>query len=321
MPRIVPIFLMLMSAAMAQKPIGEVESTDATVRGAVILASGGATVMSGSQITAGANAARLKLTRGGELLVCSQSSISITSSATGKEHLIGLNSGAIEIHYSLSSAADTIMTPDFRVQLPGPGQFHVAVSMNSKGDTCVQSLAGNTSSVVVNEQMGDGTHQVRPGEHVVFHNSSVAIPETASSANCGCPTPPPVQKAKEELGFPEEESKRAAEEIKAGKYKAEAAGSFSSPVNTASGPAQLQVDAPMVFKGDAMPAVAAPSSPESSKAVEPVKLASATEQASTTVAEGKPEPKMEPPPVAKPHKKNIFQRIGSAFASLFKAKK
>src|SRR5437899_1586399 len=90
--------------ASAQVAIGHVESNDASVRGSVVLSSsGGATVMSGAQITAGEKNASLKLARGGEVHVCSGGNISITSSNNGRENLIGLNSGAIETKYNLAS--------------------------------------------------------------------------------------------------------------------------------------------------------------------------------------------------------------------------
>jgi hypothetical protein len=136
----------------AQAPIGQVHSTDASLRGSVVLVDSGATVMSGAQITAGEKNASLKLTRGGEMNVCSGSSITITSSNNGRENLIGLSSGAIETHYNLASNADTIMTPDFRLLLAGPGAFHFGISMSQRGDMCVQSLPGNASSISVNEQ-------------------------------------------------------------------------------------------------------------------------------------------------------------------------
>src|SRR3954463_6144095 len=98
--RILLAILALAASAAAQVPIGEVQSSDASVRGAVVLNNNGASIMSGSQITAGERNASLKLSRGGDINVCSGSSINVTSSNNGHEHLIALNNGALETHYS-----------------------------------------------------------------------------------------------------------------------------------------------------------------------------------------------------------------------------
>ena len=159
--------------AFAQKAIGEVQASDATVRGSVVLAKTGTSVMSGVQISAGATTAVLKLTRGGEMQICPQSGVTISSSNSGLENLIGLSAGTIEAHYDLASNADTVMTPDFRILLPGPGAFHFGFALEPGGDVCVKSLPGSTSSVIVSEMFGEGTHQVKPGEQIVFHAGRV----------------------------------------------------------------------------------------------------------------------------------------------------
>src|ERR1700683_5810928 len=75
------------------QPIGELYATDASVKGSVILAGSGTSVLSGSSIQAGAQAATLKLERGGNLFVCEGTKLSITASQTGREMLFSLNSG------------------------------------------------------------------------------------------------------------------------------------------------------------------------------------------------------------------------------------
>jgi hypothetical protein len=97
--------------------------------------------------------------------------------------------------YPIGAAADNLLTPDFRLLLPGPGRLHLAVRVNPKGDTCVQSLASNSSAVVVSEGMGDASYQVKPNEAVIFNGGRIsgAMPTRES---CGCPAPPPTQVAK-----------------------------------------------------------------------------------------------------------------------------
>ncbi|MCU1286193.1 MAG: hypothetical protein JWO13_2543 [Acidobacteriales bacterium] len=300
--RILLAFLAFASvSASAQVPIGEVRSSDASVRGAVVLSNNGASIMSGSQITAGERNASLKLARGGDINVCSGSSINVTSSNSGHEHLIALNNGALETHYTIASSADTIMTPDFRLLLAGPGAFHFGVSMSQRGDMCVQSLAGNTSSIIVNEQLGDGTHQVRPGESVMFHNGRVADATINPGVNCGCPAqPPPKPAVATRFGFPEQQSRAAAQAIASGETVPVPV--IPLPANPPSQPGQvyMQVDAPVVFRGEDAPALA------------PSSLLLARAQLPAWPPEAAQAFAVKPPP-----KKKWYQRFGSALATVF----
>ena len=193
------LFLALVSAfpiaAVAQQPIGELYATDASVKGSVILANSGTSVLSGSSIQAGAQAATLKLERGGNVLVCEGTKLSVTSSKTGRELLLSLNTGNLELNYPLGTEADTLLTPDLRLILPGPGTVHVAVRVTPQGDTCVQSLPWNQSAITISETMGDASYQVKSDEAVLFKGGHLtqAVP---SKQNCGCPTSVPVQVAK-----------------------------------------------------------------------------------------------------------------------------
>ena len=158
----------------AQAVIGEMFASDASVRGSVLFASGGTQIQSGSSVTAGDAAAVLKLRRGGEVRVCPKTGVSVAASPNGRDLLWGMNSGSIEAHFTLSASSDTVMTPDFRILLSGPGIFHFAISADAKGNTCVKALPENTASLIVSELNGDGTYQVKPNVQVVFQNGSVA---------------------------------------------------------------------------------------------------------------------------------------------------
>src|ERR1700685_2913841 len=106
------------AAAQQAQPIGELYATDASVKGSVILAGSGTSVLSGSSVQAGAQAATLKLDRGGSLLGCEGRKLSLTASQTGREMLFSLNSGNVELNYPLGAEADTLLTPDLRLLLP-----------------------------------------------------------------------------------------------------------------------------------------------------------------------------------------------------------
>jgi hypothetical protein len=175
--------------AHAQEPVGRLTATDASVKGAVTLTSGGMRLMSGSSVAAGDSAASLRLTRGGELRICPHASLGITASASGTQLMLAMNTGAVEADYRLASGKDTILTPDFRILLIGPGDFHFTVGADARGNTCIRTLEKNSAALVIEEQMGDGVRQLGPKEQAVFHNGSIKEPESFAPADCGCPAP------------------------------------------------------------------------------------------------------------------------------------
>src|SRR5512142_2340226 len=158
----------MLAAAQQAQSIGQLYAADASVKGSVMLAGSGTSVLSGSSIEAGTQAATLKLDRGGSLLVCEGTKLSIASSQNGRQMLFSLNSGNLELNYPLGTEADNLLTPDLRLLLPGPGTVHVAVRVAPNGDTCVQSLPWNAAAIVISETMGDATYQVKQDEAVLF---------------------------------------------------------------------------------------------------------------------------------------------------------
>ncbi len=147
-------------------------------------------MLSGSQVTAGDGAALLKLERGGELRICAKTNLSLSADAAGKALVLGLNAGAMELNYSLASSADLLITPDFRLQLISPGTFHLAISVNPAGDTCLRSLPGNDASVFISEMMGSDSYQLSPGKNVMFRAGKISG-ATEAPAVCGCPETTP----------------------------------------------------------------------------------------------------------------------------------
>ncbi|MDR3746813.1 MAG: hypothetical protein P4M04_01420 [Acidobacteriota bacterium] len=189
------LVLGISGTAVAQQILGELYATDASVKGSIVLAGSGTSVLSGSSIEAGAQTATLRLERGGSLLVCQGTKLSITASQSGRELLFSLNSGNLEMNYPLGSSADTLLTPDLRLLLPGPGTVHIAVNVTPQGDTCVQSLPSNVAAIVVSESMGDATYQVKPDEAVLFKGGHISG-ASRSGRNCECPVSQPTQVAK-----------------------------------------------------------------------------------------------------------------------------
>ena len=223
----------------AQQAIGELYATDASVKGSIILANSGTNVLSGSSIQAGAQAATLKLERGGSVLVCEGTKLSITSSQSGRELLFSLNTGNLELNYPLGAEADTLLTPDLRLMLPGPGTVHVAVRITPQGDTCVQSLPWNVSAIVVSETMGDATYQVKPDEAVTFQGGHLTD-ASRSKQNCGCPRSLPIRVAKTEPPVPTPPAR-----VPPKPAEPSAAAAPPPPPEQ-----HLAVEAPFIFRGD-----------------------------------------------------------------------
>jgi murein DD-endopeptidase MepM/ murein hydrolase activator NlpD len=216
------------STALAQNAVGEVFATDASIKGSVVFASGGTQVLSGSQVAAGASAAVLKLQRGGDVRICPGTNLSVATSPSGAELMLSLSTGSLETNYRVSSGSDTVLTPDFRMQMIGPGVFHLAIAADGVGNTCVRPLASNNASVIVTELMGNATYQVKPGEEVFFPKGKIAGAQNTTMQGCGCPAPEPIQRAEAPAPQP-----------------APVAAQQSAPSDT-----HVQMDAPFVFQGD-----------------------------------------------------------------------
>jgi len=301
-PQIFGVAFLLASAVLslpAQQNVGELYASDASVKGGVVLANSGTKVLSGSSLAAGDQAATLKLERGGSMLICRGTSLAVTTSQNGRQLMFSMNAGNVEMDYPIGAAADNLLTPDFRLLLPGPGQLHLAVRVSAKGDTCVQSLGSNSSAVVVSEGMGDASYQVKANEAVLFKGGNIAG-ATPTRESCGCPPPPPTQVAKLAPPPPSEP-------------KPEAAKADPTPPET-----HMVVDAPFIYR-----------------ASDPVDL---TENVAHLHMETKPvnlDPLVLPPPTTsakkvKPvksevtsngqqteEKRGFFAKLGAFFAAIF----
>lgn len=190
----------------------------------------------GTSLSAGADTAVMHLARGGELRVCPGTTLSVTPAKSGQELMLGVSTGAFEVHYALAQGSDTIVTPDFRMQLTGPGLFDFAFSADARGNTCVRSLPSNQGSVSVTEVMGDGTYLVRPNEAIEFREGRIAA-RNQSGATCGCPsTGVPVMRAENKPAEP---------------APAPPTESVVEPPQQTPPPGQqaVSVDAPLVFSG------------------------------------------------------------------------
>lgn len=151
--------------------------------------------MSGSAVSASGRPATLKLDRGGSVHICPRTTVTASASPSGRELMLAVDSGTLELDYQLGSSADSVLTPDLRLNVAGPSNVHLAVDVLKSGDVCVASLDRNNAAVLVSELAGEGSYQVRAGQQITFVKGSTSAPRSEPGINCGCPVPAAVLRA------------------------------------------------------------------------------------------------------------------------------
>jgi hypothetical protein len=316
----------------SQAPTAASLSTDANSvvpvsSGAGSVAVAASRLAAGSSLTAGTETAVLQLPRGGEIRICPGTTVSVTPSESKRDIMVGMSTGAVETHYSLEASADSVLTPDFRVLFAGPGEFHYAVSVDSKGNTCVRTLKGNTSSAIVSELMGDRVYQVKPTEQAVFRLGRIDKVDADVPLECGCPPSRPSPALADAHPQVSEAELPASAHLGETSTPAAAAsislGTGAAPTTLSNGPetaplpasqaneVHVQVDAPFVFTAKDRAASAPPAPVQAAREL-PVEDSSARQLHLDAVVQPPPQEKK-----TKAEHRGFLHRVGRFFAGIF----
>jgi hypothetical protein len=320
---VVILVLPIVTPGQSPSAIGELFASETTAQGPVLLAGTGMSVVSGSQLSAGKSVATLRLERGGEVRICPNGSITVSApqsygSKSNQELMIAMDAASVELNYPLNDLADTVITPDFKLMLAGPGVFHFALGVNHQGDTCLKPMAGNSASIIVSEMIGSSVYQVKPDEAVLFAGGKLAGRGPLLTA-CGCATPVPVLRAQEKKEAPPRPAQERSE------ARTTAPADVTAPAPPQSPDAlHVQVEAPLIFRGDQ------PVQPGGKGAIEPVYIEPVYQVArikfsklpNTLLAQDNSKPIVLKPGKEEvsgknKEKKGFFGRIKGFFAALF----
>jgi hypothetical protein len=334
--------LALVLPLAAQQPIGRTSATEVQVSGAVDISHGETILGNGSQITAGNQAVKITLQRGGSLQLCSTSSVHLAKDRSiddpaSSALMMALDRGAIEADYAVGKYSDVLLTPDLRILISAPGQAALSIRVNTQGDTCIDNHGADAPYVTVSSQLEGGAYRVLPDQRVSFQHGSLrevvdhepepcgcpAVPVTSvASSGSSAPTPAPPGRpvggpssTPTDTAFPIAESEGLAAPPKP-----------SSVPTVPPGQTHAQVTVPLTYNGENPPAApAASSSSEPAPAATPPPAAPAPAAPATTA---KPElsvaPAAQAPEVAsapenpKPPGNGFFHRIGHFFSRIFK---
>lgn len=165
----------------------------ATVSGALQVTAGKALIAANGAVTAGARAnTDIALPQRGSLRVCAATTVKLAADVSGSANetpglMIAFDHGAIETNLTAGTNADTVLTPDFRILMGGPGATRVKIRLADHGDTCVDNPGSNAPYVLVTSVFDGSLYRVQPGQRVMFQHGSTHEVVDQEREPCGCP--------------------------------------------------------------------------------------------------------------------------------------
>jgi hypothetical protein len=273
-------------------------SPTTTVTGGLQVTADKAIIGFSGSVISGTAPTEVNLPQRGTLRVCASTTVKLAADASVPAGevpglMLALDHGAIETSFSTGHNADTVLTPDFRILIGGPGASHVKIRLGDHGDTCVDNPGvpsdgsmslgwkpGPDAPYVLVTSVFDGSlYRVQSGQRVMLQHGSTTEVVDQEKEPCGCP---PAQPEGNEF-----------------------------PLAQSAGMAPLPPPKPTSELPQGKPAVAAP--PLVHNSGEPAQAAPATQATPQASAS----PAAAPPSQPAPGKPGFFGRIGHFFKRIF----
>ncbi len=186
--------------AQQAKPIALVPIEGVSISGGLNVTNGQASIVNSGSVTAGDRTAHLSLSRGGEVRLCSTTTLNLSKDSTATDSnssalMMSLDRGAMEATYVAGRFSDVLLTPDLRVFISGPGQVDLKIRVNAQGDTCVDNHGANGPYVTVSSLLEGGLYRVQANQRVLFEHGSLHDVVDHEQEPCGCPPAPIVSVA------------------------------------------------------------------------------------------------------------------------------
>ncbi len=171
-------------------------SNSTTVTGGLQVTGNKAIIGVSGSVVSSSTTTEVALPQRGSLRVCASTAVKLAADASVPVGeipglMLALDHGAIETSFSTGHNADTVLTPDFRILIGGPGASHVKIRLADHGDTCVDNPGPDAPYVLVTSVFDGSLYRVQSGQRVMFQHGSTHEVVDQEKEPCGCPPAQP----------------------------------------------------------------------------------------------------------------------------------